>query len=318
MLSAQEAEQTAARVTEQQARLGRLARAVYQGGGSLGNVVDAARRAVPLGLRRAHRRPADRRDVAALAARRPGDRPAVLRCPHRRPRAGPRRRRGGRRAGPARPARGAASCRSRRARPRPGSTAWSRSARPRSRPQPRRRPRTTSRTRSGSASPAQLQAQLAAQARRRPRSGAAAATGPPSRPAPGTLEWPVHGPITSPFGMRVHPVTGVYKLHTGADIGASCGTPIHAALARHRRPGRLEQRLRLAHRHLPRCRRRRAAHHDVQPPDRARRRGRRPGHRRARPSARSGSTGYSTGCHLHLELYVNSALVDPVPWLPAF
>ena len=31
-----------------------------------------------------------------------------------------------------------------------------------------------------------------------------------------------------------------------------------------------------------------------------------------------GSTGYSTGCHLHLELYVNSALVDPVPWLPAF
>ena len=31
-----------------------------------------------------------------------------------------------------------------------------------------------------------------------------------------------------------------------------------------------------------------------------------------------GSTGYSTGCHLHFELYVNSALVDPVPWLPAF
>ncbi len=56
MLSAQEAEQTAAQVTEQRARLGRLARAVYQGGGSLSNVVDAARRAVALGLRRAHRR----------------------------------------------------------------------------------------------------------------------------------------------------------------------------------------------------------------------------------------------------------------------
>ena len=28
-----------------------------------------------------------------------------------------------------------------------------------------------------------------------------------------------------------------------------------------------------------------------------------------------GSTGYSTGCHLHLELYVNAAMVDPAPWL---
>ena len=31
----------------------------------------------------------------------------------------------------------------------------------------------------------------------------------------------------------------------------------------------------------------------------------------------SGTTGYSTGCHLHFELYVNAALVDPEPWLPA-
>ena len=30
----------------------------------------------------------------------------------------------------------------------------------------------------------------------------------------------------------------------------------------------------------------------------------------------SGTTGFSTGCHLHFELYVNSALVDPEPWLP--
>ena len=40
---------------------------------------------------------------------------------------------------------------------------------------------------------------------------------------------PVTGRVTSPFGMRVHPVTGVYKLHTGTDFAAATGTPIHAA-----------------------------------------------------------------------------------------
>ena len=31
--------------------------------------------------------------------------------------------------------------------------------------------------------------------------------------------------------MRVHPVTGVYKLHTGTDLGVPCGTDVHASLA---------------------------------------------------------------------------------------
>ena len=41
----------------------------------------------------------------------------------------------------------------------------------------------------------------------------------------GIMAWPVPGytRITSPFGMRVHPITGVYKLHTGMDIGAPMG-----------------------------------------------------------------------------------------------
>lgn len=32
-------------------------------------------------------------------------------------------------------------------------------------------------------------------------------------------------PITSPFGYRYHPIYGEYILHSGTDIGAPCGTP---------------------------------------------------------------------------------------------
>lgn len=47
----------------------------------------------------------------------------------------------------------------------------------------------------------------------------------------GAMAWPVPGysRITSPFGMRTHPFTGVYKLHTGTDIGAPIGTNFIAA-----------------------------------------------------------------------------------------
>lgn len=48
----------------------------------------------------------------------------------------------------------------------------------------------------------------------------------------GTFLWPLPASntrITCPYGMRVHPITGVYKLHTGVDIGASRGTKIFAA-----------------------------------------------------------------------------------------
>lgn len=47
----------------------------------------------------------------------------------------------------------------------------------------------------------------------------------------GIFTWPVPGytRITSPFGMRTHPITGVYKLHTGTDISAPMGATFVAA-----------------------------------------------------------------------------------------
>ncbi len=41
----------------------------------------------------------------------------------------------------------------------------------------------------------------------------------------GMFIWPIPGytKITSHFGMRVHPITGAYKLHSGTDVGAPIG-----------------------------------------------------------------------------------------------
>nr|WP_315409737.1 peptidoglycan DD-metalloendopeptidase family protein [uncultured Selenomonas sp.] len=45
----------------------------------------------------------------------------------------------------------------------------------------------------------------------------------------GALNWPLGGPITSPFGWRVHPITGASRFHSGIDIGGDYGDAIHAA-----------------------------------------------------------------------------------------
>ena len=67
-------------------------------------------------------------------------------------------------------------------------------------------------------SKAQYEEKLAAQA--------AAGSAPPSN-AP----WQCPGPyytLTSPFGMRVHPVLGYKRMHNGIDMACASGTPIYA------------------------------------------------------------------------------------------
>ncbi|MFC6151707.1 MULTISPECIES: M23 family metallopeptidase [Mumia] len=62
--------------------------------------------------------------------------------------------------------------------------------------------------------------------------------GPPPAP-PQTIEpvgpdgfvVPVDAPISSPFGMRIHPITGELRLHDGTDLAAACGTPVGSAAA---------------------------------------------------------------------------------------
>jgi len=47
----------------------------------------------------------------------------------------------------------------------------------------------------------------------------------------GTMGMPVAGHVTSTFGLRRHPLLGFTRMHKGLDIGAPYGAPIHAAMA---------------------------------------------------------------------------------------
>jgi murein DD-endopeptidase MepM/ murein hydrolase activator NlpD len=45
----------------------------------------------------------------------------------------------------------------------------------------------------------------------------------------GFLSRPSDGWISSEFGMRFHPILHIWRLHAGRDFAADCGTPIRAA-----------------------------------------------------------------------------------------
>lgn len=127
----------------------------------------------------------------------------------------------------------------------------------------------------------------------------------------GTMVWPAEGEITSPFGWRVHPIFGTQRLHTGIDIGADYGDSIRAAdggvvihadwmggygntviidhgngistLYAHNSQLLVNEGQTVA---------------------------------KGQTVARCGSTGYSTGPHLHFEVRQNGSPVNPLNYLP--
>ncbi len=117
---------------------------------------------------------------------------------------------------------------------------------------------------------------------------------------------PVPGPLTSGFGMRRHPILGYNRMHAGIDFKASYGTPIVAVSdakvsSAGRAAGcgiavRLEHGGGLSTRY---CHMSRMA---VSPGMSV---------RRGQVIGYVGSTGLSTGPHLHYEMYRGGAVINP-------
>lgn len=122
--------------------------------------------------------------------------------------------------------------------------------------------------------------------------------------------WPVHGWITSTFGYRRSPFTGVREMHEGIDIAAPVGTPIGAAadgVVSFSGPlaGRGNVVL-IEHGHGFTTFYGHTSRNVVREGQRV---------RRGDIVAYVGNTGRSTGPHVHFEVQVNGTAVNPMKYI---
>ncbi|MFC6705636.1 peptidoglycan DD-metalloendopeptidase family protein [Flexivirga alba] len=141
-------------------------------------------------------------------------------------------------------------------------------------------------------------------------SGAGAARGGGVLAAPGAI-----GSIVSGFGMRVNPVLHISMLHAGDDFPYPCGTPVHAAragtvastgwdsaggnfvLIDHGYIGGAN--IASYYAHFERAAVVRTGQHVS----------------KGQLIGYSGSTGRSTGCHMHFGVMANGRWVNPIPYI---
>ena len=121
---------------------------------------------------------------------------------------------------------------------------------------------------------------------------------------------PTHGRVTSGFGVRNHPILHQRKMHYGVDIGAPTGTPIRAArdgvVTRAENMGTYGNVVFVDHGDGVETR---YAHADellVEPGTPV---------QKGQILATVGSTGRSTGPHLHFEVRKDGVAVDPSGYL---
>ncbi len=121
------------------------------------------------------------------------------------------------------------------------------------------------------------------------------------------------GNVSSPYGMRFHPILKYWKLHDGTDFGASCGKPLRAPYA-----GKVAEkyfnsgygnRLMIDHGTVDgrfvTTGLNHASRYTVGVGDRV---------SKGEVVGYVGSTGYSTGCHLHLMVWLDGKRTNPMSW----
>jgi len=127
----------------------------------------------------------------------------------------------------------------------------------------------------------------------------------------GSLIWPTLGRISSYYGYRIHPIKKTREFHNGIDIAVPLGTEIRAVAA-----GKIVENgwksgygktividhgngVRTLYAHNSRLLVRSGAFVNL-----------------GQVIAHAGSTGLSTGSHLHFSIFVNEKSVNPINYLP--
>lgn len=126
------------------------------------------------------------------------------------------------------------------------------------------------------------------------------------------MGWPVPGysRISSPYGYRIHPIFKTKKLHTGIDIPAPTGTSIAAGsdgtviytgtLGGYGKAVMIDHGGGIVTLY---------AHNSSIVVSEGQ------SVKRGNTISKAGSTGYSTGPHLHFEVRKGGSYVDPLPWV---
>ena len=128
----------------------------------------------------------------------------------------------------------------------------------------------------------------------------------------GVLAWPVpkYTTITSNYGMRVHPITGQYKLHTGVDISAPMGAEFVAAndgiVTKAEYNTAYGKMVLIDHGGGISTLYAHGSEILVQVGQTV---------KKNEPILKVGSTGYSTGPHAHFEVRINGVVTDPLPYI---
>ncbi len=131
---------------------------------------------------------------------------------------------------------------------------------------------------------------------------------PPSGDGP--FVWPCNGRIASGFGNRTHPISGTSRMHTGVDLSCGNGTPIGAAgdgvVAEAGWQGGYGNAVVIDHGNGLATLYGHQSSLAVSPGQRV---------STGQTIGYVGSTGYSTGPHLHWEVWVNGTPVDPMGYV---